>query len=215
LGIAALAIDLPIAMAERRNAQNAADHAALSAAWAHCTSQPPAAAANSSVQSNGYETSQLTLTSPATGVYQAAIASSSGIFFAKIWGSSDVAIGTSSEAECQVTTGTGHAIHAFGDCGDDWGIDFNGSFNTITGGVHTNHMFNISGNENRFDNGQVTFGVVGGIIGGTDNIYVDPPEMPVHDALTDPDDPHLGLSSQAFRLHDDTVLDPIQGDVGG
>ena len=115
VGIAALAIDLSLAMAERRDAQNAADHAALSAAWAHCASESPVDAANESVVSNGYTASQLTLTNPDTGQYGAAVASTSGVFFAKIWSSADIAVATSSVAECQVGGGSGYAIQTFGD----------------------------------------------------------------------------------------------------
>jgi type II secretory pathway pseudopilin PulG len=189
VGIAALAIDLSIAMAERRDAQNAADHAALSAAWAHCNSGIPATAADNSVLANGYATSQLTLTNPETGVYEAAIASTSGVFFAKIWTSSDIAIGTSSAAECQVTSGSGYAIQTFGDCGTDWGITFNGNDNTIIGGVHTDYTFTVPGERNTFD-GPVTYGEAPlGPVHNTNTFLQGPPTFDD----SNPGDPYLLL----------------------
>lgn len=195
MAIAALAIDLSLAMAERRDAQNAADHAALSAAWAHCAKASPTDAANSSVVSNGYATSQLTLTNPETGIYAASIDSSSGVFFAKIWTSSDIAVATSSVAECQVGGGSGYAIQTFGDCGTDWGIDFPGNDNLIVGGVHTDFTFHVGGNSNTFE-GPVTFGEAGGGDQGTDNVF--DPGYPAL-AATAEGDPYAHLSASFYQ----------------
>jgi hypothetical protein len=175
LGIAALAIDVPIAMAERRDAQNAADHAALSAAWAHCAGDSPTAAATDSVVSNGYQTLQLTLTNPGSGQYQASVASSSGAFFSRIFGVTDIAVGTSSVAECTTGSGSGNAVFAFGDDCEDgkWGVQFPGNNHTIVGGVRTNDQFDISGNDSVFSNGSVTYANSGGNRSDT-NTYEDP-----------------------------------------
>jgi hypothetical protein len=195
VGIAALAIDLSLAMAERRDAQNAADHAALSAAWAHCASESPLDAANESVVSNGYTTSQLTLTNPDTGQYGAAIASSSGVFFAKIWTSSDIAVATSSVAECQVGSGSGYAIQTFGDCGTDWGITFEGNDNLIEGGVHTDYIFTIPGENNTFD-GAVTYGEAPlGPTHVTTNFLYGPPTL----SGSAVGDPYAGLSPAYYQ----------------
>jgi hypothetical protein len=151
IGIAALAIDIPVAMAERRNAQNAADHAALSAAWAHCESNSPETAATASVVRNGYTAGNLSLDNPATGQYVANVSSSSGTFFGKVFGASDVAVGTSSAAECTNGGGSGTAIFASGKCRSNHAkitIDISGSNQIVWGGIHSNDDIYIGGQNN-------------------------------------------------------------------
>lgn len=86
MGLMALALDMSLAMVDRRTAQNAADHAALSAAYARCTSGNPVAKANASVVRNGYDVSELTLNHQGGNKYEAMIDSDNPTFFGRVLG---------------------------------------------------------------------------------------------------------------------------------
>ncbi len=153
MGFLALALDMSLAMNERRTAQNAADHAALSASYAKCTSGSPVAAANASVTRNGYSIAELTLTSLGGNRYRAVIDSSTPTFFGRVLGFSVVDVLTRAVGDCSGGGGSGNAIFAAGDRCRSYGkeqLDISGSNQTVYGGVHSNDNADISGSSNDF-----------------------------------------------------------------
>ena len=106
IGFAAIALDGGVLFNEKRHAQNAADHAALAAAWANCNGEDPAAAADASVVKNGYVAAELTLTDNDPS-YTAQVDTSVDMTFAKIFGISSAAVSADAVAECVVVSGGG------------------------------------------------------------------------------------------------------------
>ena len=106
LGIAAIAIDGGLMFNEKRSAQNAADHAALAAAWADCNGADPAVAADASVVKNGYAVSNLTFVNSAPS-YTTQIDSTIDLAFAEIIGFSTGDVSATAVAECVGGSGGG------------------------------------------------------------------------------------------------------------
>ena len=144
VGLAALGIDMSLAMAERRNAQNAADQSALSASWARCTGGTAAdasVAAAAAATRNGFTPAELTLTGIGGNGYETQIMADSPTFFAGAIGFDKVEVSTRAVAECDSSTGSANAIFALGDTCPGFGklqIDVPGSLQTVYGGVHSN-----------------------------------------------------------------------------
>ena len=149
---AGLAIDVPIAMNERRTAQNAADHAALAAAYAFCQGEDEATAAETSAAANGYAASELSLVENGDGDFSAEISTSSDSFFASIIGIDEFAVATDARAECTGGGGSGYAIFAIGDTCDKQ-IDVSGSNQEFYGGIHSNRNIHTSGSSNDYGGG--------------------------------------------------------------
>lgn len=153
MGLMALAIDMSLAMTDRRTAQNAADHAALSAAYTKCTSGNPTAAANAAVIRNGYTVSDLTLSHLGGNSYEAVIDSENPTFFGRVLGFSALDVSTRAVGDCSAGGGGGNAIFAMGDTCESFGkeqLDISGSSQTVYGGVHSNDNADISGSNNDF-----------------------------------------------------------------
>ena len=142
MGIAALALDGGMAFSERRSAQNAADNTAVAAAWAACNSADPVAAANAQVALNGFTTADLTLNNISGNRYEAQVDSAVDTRFARVIGVSRVDVSARAVADCTSSAGDSNAIFAGGDnCYADYSkpqLEFNGSSNTIYGGIHSN-----------------------------------------------------------------------------
>jgi hypothetical protein len=149
---AALAVDLGMALVERRAVRNAADHAALAAAWADCNGRGPRAAADASILRNGFDIWDLTLSDTADG-WEAVIDTTVGTTFAKVIGISSLDVSGAAVADCSGGGGTASAIFAFGDECDDVGkiqLNIAGSSNTVYGGVYSNDNVGLSGSSNNF-----------------------------------------------------------------
>src|SRR5688500_572001 len=94
LAMLGLALDGGRGYWERRQAQNAAEHAALAAAWEHCHPNvaytSPTHAATQAATDNGFvhdgTTVWVSVTSPSTGVFQVVINSKLRTTFAAIMG---------------------------------------------------------------------------------------------------------------------------------
>lgn len=99
LGLAALAIDGGLVLNERRHAQNAADHAALAAAWSDCHAGDATAAAIASVTRNGYSALQLDLVEQDDG-FSARIDVTVEMGFASVVGYSTVDVSAQAVATC-------------------------------------------------------------------------------------------------------------------
>lgn len=151
--LSALALDIGLVMVARRAAQNAADHAALSAAWADCQSEDPTAAAQTATIRNNYAAPDLTLTEPTSGEWNAEVKDDVSLSFAQIIGLSTLTVKADAAATCTVISGALTSIFALGDTCSTWGkdqIDVSGSNQRIYGGVHSNDGIRIGGSTNDF-----------------------------------------------------------------
>jgi Flp pilus assembly protein TadG len=206
LGMVAVGIDGGRLYDERRQAQNAADHAALAAAFAACTSTStdPAvllatavAAGLASADENGYDdngtTNDVTITSAPGSTatvprYQARVDTTIGTTFARVIGFSEVdtnALATAEGAGCDETGGGTAAIHAGGtSCpgGSLKTVEFNGNNNDVTGKTYAYGGFRIGGGDrNDFLNTGGPAVEYAGTweVSGNDNTFVEAQEGPV------------------------------------
>ena len=123
IGMLGLAIDGGRGYWERRQAQNAADHAALAAAWASCHSLSPVTAGRQAATANGFThngTSTWVDITGSSGTWQAIVRSRLSTTFASVLGFQTISAAGRAKARCESTTGIGFAIFAGGDhCGSD------------------------------------------------------------------------------------------------
>ncbi|MDJ0959615.1 MAG: pilus assembly protein TadG-related protein [Acidimicrobiia bacterium] len=156
LTVSALAIDVGLAMVARRAAQNAADHAALAAAWAECHGEDPTAAAQSSVTRNGHEVVELSVTEPTAGEYVTRVTRDVALSFAPLIGLNTLTVNGEASATCQGSGGSSNTLFALGDSCASYGkdqIDISGSQENIYGGVHSNGNIRVGGSDNDFGPG--------------------------------------------------------------
>ena len=155
----ALALDLGMSLVERRQARNAADHAALAAAWANCNGDTPQDAADASVVRNGYSTTDLTLTEPDTGSFQAVVSTNVPTRFAGVVGFGSVQVTGTALASCSGGSGgSANAIFAGGECSAHGKptLEVNGSSQNVYGGIHSNDNVQVPGSSNDFGPGSPT-----------------------------------------------------------
>ena len=154
LAFISLAVDGGRAFVERRDVRNAADHAAMNAAWASCHGGSPQAAADTSVERNGFPKEQVLLTHLGDHTYRARVESSLTTGFAAIVGVNQLDVAGEATADCVEGSGSpGYAIFAGGHtCYDDGKvqIDIPGSDQLIMGNVHSNNNVRIGGANNDF-----------------------------------------------------------------
>ena len=154
MGLAALALDLSVAMNKRRVAQNAADNSVLEAAWASCHGADPFAAAGLSVTRNGFAPTDLTLVNLGSSTFEATIATSVDTFFGRVLGFSKIDVTTNAAASCAAGSGGANAIFATGTTCPTFSkrqVDISGSNQAVSGGVHSNGNAVVSGSTNNFD----------------------------------------------------------------
>jgi len=161
LGMVAVGVDGGRLFDERRRVQNAADHAATTAAHALCvrelTYELAIAAGEASAATNGYDddgtSNSVTLAYVSGTRFRADIWTQIPSTFAGVLGWSALETSGSAMAECieGAVEGIG-AIYAGGTCPNNkYGVDIPGSNQTVTGGVHTNAKAHIGGSSNEFD----------------------------------------------------------------
>jgi len=161
LGMVAVGVDGGRLFDERRQAQNAADHAATTAAHAMCvrnlTFDLAIAAGEASAATNGYNdsgTSNIVTVTYLSGTrFTADIWTQIPSTFARIIGWSTLETSGSATAECIEGEVEGFgAIYAGGTCPSaKYGVDVPGSNQKVTGGVHTNAKAHVGGSSNAFD----------------------------------------------------------------
>ncbi len=207
LAFIALAVDGGRALAERRQVRNAADHAALNAAWASCNGEDPQTAADLSVVRNGYPTTSLSLTHLGGFTFRAQVNASLGTGFAGIVGIDQLDVAGIATAGCQGTSGSGYAIFAGGeDCFDNgkYQIDISGSKQIVYGNVHSNNNVVVGGSDNDFR--------------GADNDQNTPPEPnDIYEFTFVPDDPTdfpNNLTIEDFKELDFSVSKGTEYDIG-
>jgi Flp pilus assembly protein TadG len=142
---------------ERSATQNAADHAALAAAWAGCNGRSPVPAGMSSALRNGYDngTTNTVAVEAVGGGWRATVQAQVDGAFAGAIGVTDLTARSQATASCTPGTSGGAAIFAHGTCPK--GIDLSGSTTTINGGVHSNRDIDVGGSGYRVNTGPVTY----------------------------------------------------------
>jgi hypothetical protein len=179
VSVLALTTDLGLLRDERTQVQNAADNAALSAAYAYCrelTSSPPKTHAQAvstgtsegtriaTAGQNGYTASQVTIVPPPMGVthnWTVTIQTSSDTYFAPAavdGAGGSLPTGARATATCDPGFSTNPplpALWAGGSCGDKT-ILLNGSKTVINGDVHSNDQIQVGGSDMKV-NGKGTY----------------------------------------------------------
>lgn len=161
VGFTAIAIDGGRAYNERRSTQNAADNAALAAAWAECTSTPdPAQVGRDSANTNGYA-SGVTVQKDGD-LWVASITSTQPTEFAGVVGAGTVTVVSEARASCVVESGSGPYVLFAGateaQCGN--ALSAPGSSITVNGPAHSNGSVHSPGPPigSKVWNGPVTYG---------------------------------------------------------
>lgn len=181
MGMAAVVLDGGLGLSEQRDTQNAADHAALTAAWVGCVgSTDPVVEGLASAERNGFDnngvTNTVALSSPSAGIWEATIVSNLDTAFAPAIGVDSLAVTSTAVADCSVISGLGgFALFASGtDCGP-FELTFTGSSATFEGSIHSNGRLKLNGSaavgEETTVTGNVTYvetyDSVGVIVAGT------------------------------------------------
>lgn len=174
-GFAAIAADGGLLYKDRSDDQNAADHAALAAAWAWCHGEDPIAAAHQAAADNGYNddgaTNDVKVANHGDGRIEVEIFLVRDPSFAGSIGDDALETRAWTVAKCTLgeTRGSdGGAVFAHSEtCPKS--VDNSGSNNIITGGVHSNHRIDFAGSNNSVA-GPTTY-VTSLHLGGSGNVF--------------------------------------------
>ena len=113
-GFAALAVDGGLLANRRRDVQNAADNAALAAAWAACHHQDVSAAGLVSAHKNGFNndglTSQVTVNDLGDNTVEVVIKNAEAAQFSQAIGQEELTVGARSKAQCTERAGGAGAL---------------------------------------------------------------------------------------------------------
>lgn len=165
-GIAAMALDGGSLYSERRQAQNAADHSALAAAYAECTGASVAdaqAAGLAAAAVNGFDNAAnntVTVTRQGAYEYRSTIDSDIDGTFSNVLGQAVLGTGATAVASCAPGAIQGEALFANGSGCSQPELYIEGNTLSVDGGAHSNEDIEITG-ENHTISGLTT--------------YVDPP----------------------------------------
>lgn len=171
MAFASIALDLSVGYESRRQTLNAADSAALAAAWEDCNPKvagtpDPTAAAVEMAALNGYDAADpdisVTVDEPVDGEFRVTIATEVDAAFgaaAAIDGDGKFNVASQSTAACLARPFLGgYALLAFGPDGCSGGVelDLSGASKIINGGLHSNGDLSITGAGTEI-NGAVTY----------------------------------------------------------
>lgn len=171
MAFTSIALDLSSGYESRRQTINAADSAALAAAWEDCNPKDaanpdPEAVAKEMATLNGFNDADpdvaVLVTEPTTGHWQVQISAKVDAAFAAaggIDGDGQFDVVSQATAKCKAHPFLGgYALLAFGPDGCTGGVelDLSGSSQIINGGLHSNGDINITGATTTI-NGQVTY----------------------------------------------------------
>ena len=155
-----LAIDGGRLFLERREAQGAADHAALTVAQSFCSGESLTAAEADGLASaadNGYDddgvTNDVAITTPSANRFRVRVSTRTDTMFMRVLGISEFDVAATALTGCSPAGPSGPgAVYAGGDdCnGGKYAFDVSGSTSRVFGGVHANSNVNIGGANNRF-----------------------------------------------------------------
>lgn len=180
LGMGAVALDIGNTYQERRLAQNAADHAALTAAYTECIGGAnPVSAGQAAAIENGFDDSDPNVTVSVTpqgpNEYLAEITTDIETTFGKVLGASEVGTSVSAVVSCAAGGGSGSTLHAHAGpgCGGDE-LHITSDDVIVNGGSHSNGDYNAPGDNLELLDG-TTF--VGGFSATGTGTVVDPSEQ--------------------------------------
>jgi Flp pilus assembly protein TadG len=167
---------------ERRQAQNAAEHAALAAAWELCHNTVEhddwEDAARDAAADNGFVhngTDVWVTPTNASGLITVTVRSRLGTTFAALMGFETIDAAGRAVADCRSTSGGGFALFAGGNNCKALGkyqIEFSGGHNVIDGAIHSNDNIRFNGSDNTVD-GETTY-VSTLELGGSGNTFTPP-----------------------------------------
>lgn len=152
LGIAALALDGGNVYRERGHLQNAADSAAMAAAYEACTGGlNPVGVGTSIATANGYVDNGTTVSvvvAPEASFWRATIGAGNETFFGRLFGLGRLDTSATALAGCSLGGANGYAIFAGStNCGDIT-LDWPGSNTAVKGKVHSNDQVKVGGSGN-------------------------------------------------------------------
>jgi Putative Flp pilus-assembly TadE/G-like len=160
IGVVGLAIDGGRLFLERRQAQGAADQAALAVAKAYCSGDSLLTSIDDgmiSAEANGYDddgtTNVVTITTPDVDVFQVQIWASAATTFVRFVGIPTFEVGAVARTGCTQggPTGPGAVFAGGNNCsGGKYAFDVSGQTSRVYGGVHANSDVNIGGGNNDF-----------------------------------------------------------------
>ena len=171
MAFASIALDLSAGYESRRQTINAADSAALAAAWEDCNpkvagSPDPTAAALEIAALNGFDDADadvsVVVDEPVDGEFRVTISTTVDASFggaAGIDGDGEFGVLSQATAACVAHPFLGgYALLAFGPdtCGGGVELDLSGASKIINGGIHSNGDIKITGSSTEI-NGQVTY----------------------------------------------------------
>jgi Flp pilus assembly protein TadG len=175
MGASAFAIDGGQLYAERRSAQNAADHAALVAAFTECTGGTETSAIQAGVDAaaanrfnNDGTTNTVSVTRVAQYHYLAVIDTNIDATFSKVMGASTLATGAQAVASCTPGSFQGEALFG-GSTTCTRTISVEGEGLLVNGGTHSNNDLIVSAQNSSF--GGSTTHVGGFQDTGTNNTF--------------------------------------------
>lgn len=159
MGMAAMALDGGALYSERRSAQNAADHAALTAAYTECDGGTEAAsivAGMAAADANGFDNDGTTNTVVIVRLndfqYRATISTSNPTSFAGAIGIEQLTTGAVAVASCQPGELEGEALFAYGStCDDELILKGNGL--EVDGAAHSNGDVEMTGENHEIADG--------------------------------------------------------------
>ena len=185
MGFTALSIDVGLVFVARRDMQNAADAAALAAARE--LDDSPAAAiamAQQYASANGVDLTDPSYTFEATTPYQGdpgkievKVSREVDFLFARALGLDFANVPARAVAEATVVPGTSapYAVLALDtNCQSNEQILIPGSGSVITGAIHSNSDLQVSGSDNTFNSGPVTYSC-DVLVGGQNNTFTSSP----------------------------------------
>lgn len=162
MGMTALAIDGGRLYSERRSTQNAADHAAVAAAFAECTGASVAeaqAAGLAAAADNGFDnngtTNTVTITPDGSYRYRATVDSQIRGTFSRVLGATDLGTGATAVASCEPGELEGEALFANGSGCSEPELWIRGNNLEVNGGAHSNEDVDIDGNSHNI--GSITY----------------------------------------------------------
>ena len=175
LGFAAISIDGSNLYRERGDVQNAADLAAIAAAYNDCIGgADPAAAGLAQAAANGYthDGSDIVVTVAKEGDnWRATIATTVDDYFSGLVGVDTLSTGATAAGYCTSSKIYDYALFAGGACGPET-LKVAGSSNTLDSAIHSNDQTQLSGSSNAMNGGTTT---VNGInVGGANNTFTPP-----------------------------------------
>ncbi len=142
MGITALALDGGLLQLERNSAQNAADLAAMSAAWEECNGTgDPTSAALAAAATNGFDNvadNSVAVTKSGDEWTVSIGSSRTDPAFSGVLGYTDLDTSAEAVAECKAGAGGGYAIFANSQSCNN-AVHWAGSTTTVDGAVHSNN----------------------------------------------------------------------------